>query len=47
MINSPIMTISGVNFISGAMILSSMGDISRFKDSSKLLAYAGLEPAVI
>lgn len=46
-IDSPIMTIPGIGFINGAMILSSIGDISRFCDSSKLLAYAGLDPAVI
>jgi len=28
------------------MILSVIGDVSRFPDPSKLLAYAGLDPAV-
>jgi len=46
-IGSPIMTMPGIGFINGAMILSSIGDISRFPNSSKLLAYAGLDPAVI
>ena len=46
-IHSPIMTVPGIGYINGAMILSSIGDISRFSDASKLLAYAGLDPAVI
>ena len=46
-IDSPIMTIPGIGYINGAMILSSIGDVSRFPDPSKLLAYAGLDPAVI
>lgn len=46
-IDSPIITIPGIGYINGAMILSSIGDVSRFPDSSKLLAYAGLDPAVI
>ena len=45
-IASPIMTIPGIGFINGAMILSTIGDISRFSDPSKVLAYAGLDPAV-
>ena len=45
-INSPILTVPGIGCINGAIILSSIGDISRFPDASKLLAYAGLDPAV-
>ena len=33
--------------INGAMILGEIGDISRFSNPSKLLAYAGLDPTVI
>lgn len=46
-IASPIMTVPGIGHINGAMILSSIGDISRFADPSKLLAFAGLDPTVI
>jgi transposase len=45
-LNSPILTVPGIGFLNGAMILSSIGDITRFSNPSKLLAYAGLDPAV-
>lgn len=45
-IDSPILTVPGISFINGAIILSSIGDVSRFPDASKLLAYAGLDPVV-
>ena len=41
-----ILTILRISFINGAMILSMIGDISRFTDASKLLAYAGLDPSI-
>lgn len=44
---SPIMTIPGIGHLNGAMILSCIGNIQRFSSSAKLLAYAGLDPAVI
>lgn len=43
---SPIMTIPGLGTLNAAMILSVIGDISRFSSPAKLLAYAGLDPAV-
>lgn len=45
-LDSRIMSIPGIGAINGAMILSSIGDISRFSHPSKLLAFAGLDPAV-
>ncbi|NLA53598.1 MAG: IS110 family transposase [Clostridiales bacterium] len=45
-IDSPILTVPGIGFINGAIILSSIGDGSRFPNASKLLAFAGLDPAV-
>lgn len=45
-LDSPIMSIPGIGAVSGAIILSSIGDISRFPHPSKLLAFAGLDPAV-
>lgn len=44
--DSVILTIPGIGFLNGAMILGEIGDISRFSSSSKLLAYAGLDPSV-
>lgn len=45
--NSPIMTVPGIGHLNGAMILSCIGSIQRFSSPAKLLAYAGLDPAVI
>ncbi len=45
-LHSPIMSIPGIGAVNGAMILSSIGDISRFPHPSKLLAFAGLDPTV-
>lgn len=46
-INTKIMTIPGIGYINGAMILSCIGDFKRFKHPSQILAYAGLDPSVI
>ena len=45
-LNSPILTIPGVGYTLGAMIISEIGDIKRFSNPSKLLAFAGLDPVV-
>lgn len=45
-INSPILTIPGISYTLGAIILSEIGDISKFSNSTKLLAFAGLDPSV-
>ena len=42
---SPILTIPGINYRMGAMILSEIGDFSRFDSPDKILAYAGLSPS--
>ena len=44
-IASPILTIPGINYRMGAMILSEIGDFSRFDSPNKILAYAGLSPS--
>ena len=44
--DSVLMTIPGIGFINGGMILGEIGDIHRFSDPSKLLAFAGLDPSV-
>jgi len=46
-LNSPITTIPGIGIITGATILSEIGDINRFSNPSKLVAYAGIDAAVI
>jgi transposase len=45
-LNTPIETIPGIGPILGAVILSEIGDIKRFKDASKLVAFAGIDPTV-
>lgn len=45
-INSPICSIPGIGTWLGAVIISEIGDITRFKSATKLLAYAGLDPSV-
>ncbi len=41
----PILTIPGISYRMGAMILAEVGDFSRFDSPDKLLAYAGLSPS--
>ena len=43
--NSPIMTIPGISYRMGAMILAEIGDFARFEDADQILAYAGLSPS--
>jgi len=43
-LDSKILTIPGISYTLGAMIISEIGDISRFSNPTKLLAYAGLDP---
>lgn len=42
--DSPILTIPGINYRMGAMILAEIGDFSRFSSPDKILAYAGMSP---
>lgn len=44
--DSVILSIPGIGFLNGPMILGEIGDVSRFSNPSKLLAYAGLDPSV-
>ncbi len=44
-IQSPILTIPGIIYRMGAMILAEIGDFSRFDSSDKILAYAGMSPS--
>ena len=44
--DSVIMTIPGIGYINGGMILGEIGDIRRFSSPKQLLAFAGLDPSV-
>ena len=43
---SIITSISGVGIITGAMIISEIGDIINFNNPHQLLVFAGLDPSV-
>ena len=45
-LDSVIMTIPGIGYVNGGMILGEIGDIHRFSNPHKLLAFAGLDPTV-
>jgi transposase len=45
-INSVIMTIPGVGPVTGAIILGEIGDVKRFDNPKKLVAFAGIDPTV-
>ena len=42
---SPILSIPGIGFVLGAVIISEIGDIDNFQNPAKLLAFAGLDPS--
>ena len=44
-IQSPILTIPGISYRMGAMIIAEIGDFSRFDSADKILAYAGMSPS--
>ena len=46
-LNPPTLSIPGIGVISCASIISEFGEISRFSNASKMLAFAGLEPGII
>lgn len=45
-LDSPILSVPGIGYTLGALILSEIGDIKHFSSPAKLLAFAGLEPSV-
>jgi transposase len=45
-LNTPITTCPGVGNILGAIIVSEIGDVSRFSESKKLVAFVGVDPSV-
>lgn len=44
-INSPILSIPGINYRMGAIIIAEIGDFNRFDSPDKILAYAGFSPS--
>ena len=44
-IKSPILTIPGISYRMGAMIIAEVGDFSRFDSPDRILAYAGMSPS--
>ena len=45
-LNSVILTIPGISYTLGAIILSEIGNIDKFASPTKLLAFEGLDPSV-
>jgi len=45
-LDTPITTCPGVGKVLGAVILSEIGDISRFSEPKKLVAFVGIDPSV-
>lgn len=41
-----LLSIPGVGYTTGAIILAEIGDVHRFRNDAQLLAYAGLDPSV-
>ena len=45
-LNTPIFTIPGIDYVTGAVILAELGDINKFSSDKKIVAYAGLDATV-
>lgn len=45
-LDSPLITVPGLSYITAAMIHAESGDFSRFPSADKLLAFAGMEPSI-
>ena len=46
-VNSVVMTIPGVGPATGAIIVGEIGDVNRFANPGKLVAFAGIDPTVM
>ena len=44
-LDSPILSIPGISYVTAAFILAEIGDINNFDSPSKLQAFAGLDPS--
>ena len=40
------LTIPGIGYVTGAVILAELGDINKFSSDKKIVAYAGLDATV-
>jgi transposase len=45
-IKSPVLSIPGIGYVLGAIIISEIGNIENFSSPAKLQAFAGLDPAI-
>lgn len=45
-LNPPTLSIKGIGPVSAAIVVSELGDVSRFKNPDKVLSFAGLEPGL-
>lgn len=45
-IQSPVLSIPGIGYVLGAILISEIGSIENFTNPAKLLAFAGLDPAI-
>lgn len=45
-INSPILSIPGISYCMGSMIIAEIGDFNNFDSPNKILAYAGMSPSI-
>ena len=45
-IDSPVLSISGIGYVLGAIIVSEIGNIENFSSPAKLQAFAGLDPSI-
>lgn len=43
--NSPILSIPGISYRMGAMIIAEIGDFNRFDSPDKILSYSGMSPS--
>ena len=44
-LNSPILSIPGISYATGAMIIAEIGDFNNFPSPDKILAYSGMSPS--
>lgn len=45
-IDTPLITVPGISYITAAMIHAEVGDFSNFSSANKILAFAGMEPSI-
>lgn len=45
-VQSPVLSIPGIGYVLGAILVSEIGSIGNFSNPAKLLAFAGLDPSI-